>query len=49
MKNEEFTQVYNIANDLFFDEFEEDFDENWLVSGVDIFKDFDELKIESTT
>jgi hypothetical protein len=46
MKNEENSKVYANSLDLLFDENEDFFDDNWLVSGSDLFNDFDELETE---
>jgi hypothetical protein len=46
MKNEEITRMYATTVELFWDDNEEDFDENWLVFGSDLFNTFDESEIE---
>lgn len=47
MKNEEITKTYATTAELYWDDNEEVFDENWLVSGSDLFNIFDESELRS--
>jgi hypothetical protein len=46
MQNGEIIRMYTTSAELIWDDNDEDFDENWLVSGSDLFNTFDESEID---
>jgi hypothetical protein len=47
MKNEEIsTTMYSSVAEVMWDSYDEDYDDNWMVSGSDLFKVLDSSEIE---